>query len=65
MIDLIKIAKESDIPEVLEAVAEVIMFHASRRPQDEEGDWYVLVNDLKAMAGRAREYEEHFSGRRG
>ena len=62
---LLEIAKASDIPEVLEAVAAVVADHASRSPGDEEGDWFRIVHELKELAGRAREYEEHFSGRRG
>jgi hypothetical protein len=49
----------------LEAVAAVVADHASRSPGDEEGDWFRIVHELKELAGRAREYEEHFSGRRG
>lgn len=63
--ELLEMAKKSDIPEVLEAVAAVVADHASRSPSDEEGDWFRIVHELKELAGRAREYEEHFSGRRG
>jgi len=63
--ELLEMAKASDIPEVLEAVAAVVMDHASRSPGDEERDWARIVHELKELAGRAREYEEHFAGRRG
>lgn len=62
---LLELAKASEIPEVLEAVATVIADHASRSPSDEEGDWFRIVHELKELASRAKEYEEHFSGRRG
>jgi hypothetical protein len=62
---LLEMARSSEIPEVLEAVAAVIADHASRSPGDEEGDWFRIVHELKELASRAREYEEHFSGRRG
>lgn len=62
---LLEMARSSEIPEVLEAVAAVVADYASRSPEDEEGDWVRIVHELKELAGRAREYEEHFSARRG
>lgn len=62
---LIEMARKAEIPEVLEAVAAVISDHALRQPQDEKFDWYRIVHELRELAATTREYEEHFSGRRG
>ena len=62
---LVELAKKSEIPEVLEAVAAAIMHHASKSPADEECDWARMAHELKELASTAREYEEHFAGRRG
>jgi len=65
MRELLELAKKSEIPEVLEAVAAAISDHASRQPQDEKFDWYRMVHELRELADTAREYEQHFAGRRG
>jgi len=64
MRELLELAKKSDIPEVLEAVAAAIMHHASKSPADEECDWARMAHELKELAGTAREYEQHFAARR-
>jgi hypothetical protein len=63
--ELLEMAKKAEIPEVLEAVAAVVADHASRSPDDQEGDWFRIVHELKELAGRVREYEDHFSARMG
>ena len=63
--ELLELAKKSEIPEVLEAVAAAISHHASKSPQDEKFDWYRMVHELRELADSAREYEQHFAGRRG
>jgi hypothetical protein len=65
MRELLELAKKSEIPEVLEAVAAAIMHHASKSPADKECDWARMAHELKELAGTAREYEEHFAARRG
>lgn len=65
MESLLKLAREAGIPEVLEAVSTIILQYAKERPADEEGDFCALANDLKALAERAQNNEEHALGRRG
>jgi hypothetical protein len=65
MHELLELAKNSEIPEVLEAVAAAISYHASTGPMDEKFDWYRIVHELRELADCAREYEQHFAGRRG
>jgi hypothetical protein len=65
MENLLKLARESGIPEVLEAVSTIILQYAKERPESEEGDFCTLANDLKALADKARNNEEHAAGRGG
>ena len=62
--ELERLASESGIPEVLDAVAAVLKTYADKRPDDQAGDWYALVLQVQEAAGRAREYEQHFDSRR-
>lgn len=57
--ELLEMAKKA------EAAAAVVADHASRSPDDQEGDWFRIVHELKELAGRVREYEDHFSARMG
>jgi hypothetical protein len=61
---LLEEAKRSGIPEVLEAVATIVLQYAAERPLDEERDWHILAQDMRTLARKAGAYEEHFSSRR-
>lgn len=63
--ELLEMAKASGLPEVLEAVATMILQYADQQPEDEERDWHLLAQDIQRLAAKATEQEEHFLGRRG
>lgn len=63
--DLVKMAKKSGMPEVLDAVALIVLEYAATRPDDEEHDWIILSQDIQRLASKAACYEEHFKERRG
>jgi len=65
MKELLEMAKKSGMPEVLDAVALIVLEYAARRPDDEEGDWINLAQDIQRLASKAACYEEHFKERRG
>ena len=63
--ELLEMAKASGLPEVLEAVATMILQYADQQPEDEERDWHLLAQDIQRLASKAACQEEHFLGRRG
>lgn len=62
--ELLKMAKKSGLPDVLDAVATIVLEYAATRPDDEEGDWIILSQDIQRLASKAACYEVHFEGRR-
>jgi hypothetical protein len=63
MRDLLDLARKSGMAEVLEAVAAVCLQYAGERPEMEERDFLTIVNDLKDLADKVRNNDEHNSHR--